>query len=278
MKNFIKLLNFEINRFSKLYFLMLAVIFIIQFGSVIFHVGTYMALVKAETQGGRMSPEQFLYEYYPFGLNDIIYTRGFLVPIAIGVVGLLFYMFFIWYRDWFARNTFVYRLLMLPTSRMNIFYAKLTTIMLTVLTTVALQLIFLSIYQKVIEWTIPVVYRVDVSVGLTVATSQYLTTIIPDNLNLFFIGYGLGLAIVVVIFTAILFERSFQLIGIIYGIIYVGMALITFITPFIIQLILFDTLYLYTDEMLYLLTAIVIGIVIVSLFVSRYLLNNKVTV
>lgn len=278
MKNFLKLLNFELNRFSKLYFLLLAVIFTIQLGSVLFQVFSYMTLVKAETKSGRMTPEQFLYEYYPFSLVDVIMTRGFLIPIVVGVVGLIFYVFFIWYRDWFARNTFIYRLLMLPTSRMNIFYAKLTTIMLTVLTTVALQLIFLAIYKQIVEWFVPVVYREDLTVTLVAATSHYLTTIIPSSVGMFIVAYGLGLAAVIVIFTAILFERSFQLLGIVYGLIYVAFTFGLFIMPFMIQFIIFDTLYLYADEMFYLMTAIVIGIIVISLFVSRYLLNKKVTV
>lgn len=278
MKNFIKLLNFEINRFSKLYFLMLIVIFVVQLGSALFKIFSYMTLVKTETTSGRMTPEQFLYEYYSFGLEDIVYSRGFFLPIGIGIVSLLFYMFFIWYRDWFARNTFIYRLLMLPTNRMNIFYAKLMTIFISVLTTVSLQIVFMYLYKNIIEWFVPVVYRIDSSVGMIVSSSPYLMTIIPDHVGVFFVAYGLGLAFVIVIFTAILFERSFQLLGIVFGVLYIAGALTLFIMPFVVQFILFQTLYLYTDEMFYLLTAIVIGIIAISLYVSHYLLHKKVTV
>src|SRR5699024_2556313 len=224
MKNFIKLLNFEFNRFIKLYMSMLVIIFIVQLGSVLIQATSYMVLVKDVTKGGRVSPEQFLDEYWPFSIIDVIYSIGFLAPIALGVVGLLFYMFFIWYRDWFSRNTFIFRLLMLPTSRMNIYFAKLTTIMLTVLGMVAFQLIFISIYKQIIKWIVPVVYRVDIQTGMLVSVAEYVNIIIPDYLSGFFIAYGLGLTFVIVVFTAILFERSFKIIGAIIGIVYAGLA------------------------------------------------------
>lgn len=278
MKNYLKLLNFEINRFSKLYFLMLAIIFSVQLISVFYHIFSYLAFVKMETKGGRMTPEQFLAEHFPFGWSNVFYTRGFLIPILIGVVGLILYVFFIWYRDWMARNTFIYRLLMLPTSRMNIFYAKLSAIMLFVLTTVGIQLIFLVLYKKIIEWFIPVVYRDDLSITMAVVTSPYLNTIVPAHLSSFFVAYGLGLAAVIVVFTAILFERSFQLVGILYGLLYAVFSFVLFSLPLVVQLLMFETLYLYADEMFILMTAIVIGIIVVSLLTSRYLLNHKVSV
>lgn len=278
MKNFIKLFNFEINRFMKFYISMLILVFVIQLGTVILHATSYMVLVKDITKGGHVSPEQFLEEYWPFSLVDTVFSIGFLTPIALGVVGLLFYMFFIWYRDWFAKNTFIYRLLMLPTSRMNIYFAKLATIMTTVLGMVAMQIIYLKIYEQVIKWIVPVVYRVDLHLTLVVESTEYLNIFIPSYVSSFFIAYGLGLAFVVVIFTAILFERSFKLIGIIIGVIYTALAFGLFIAPFVIQFIFFDSFYFYNDEMLYIQTAITAGIIGISLYVSNYLLNKKVTV
>lgn len=278
MNNFFKLLSFEINRFFKLYVIMLIVIFIIQLSTVLLSAFQYMDLVKDITKGGRVTPEQFLYDYWPFSLMDAVYTLGFLGPIAIGVAGLLFYMFFIWYRDWFARNTFIYRLLMLPTNRMNIYYAKLTAIMLTVLGAISMQLIYLSIYQQVVKWVVPVVYRMDIPTEIIVGNIDYLNFIIPNSLILFVLSYAVGLACVIVIFTAILLERSYQLVGLIVGIIYIATAFLIFILPFVIQLVLINKVYLYTDEIFYLQGAIVIAITATSLWISRHLINKKITV
>lgn len=278
MKNFIKLFNFELNRFMKMFIAMLAIVFVVQLGTVILQATGYMVLVKDVTKGGRVSPEQFLEEYWHFSLVESIYSIGFLAPIAFGVVGLLFYMFFIWYRDWFARNTFIYRLFMLPTSRMTIYFAKLATIMASVLGMVAFQLIYLAIYKQVIKWIVPVVYRSDLPLGLAVEVTDYLNVFIPSYVSSFFIAYGLGITFVIVIFTAILFERSFRLIGAIVGVFYIGFAFGLFVLPFIVQFIFFDSFYFYADEMFYIQLVISLIIAGVSLWISHYLLAKKVTV
>ena len=69
----------------------------------------------------------------------------FMGPIIVCGVTLIIYVFFIWYRDWLGKNTFSYRLLMLPTARINVYLAKATTILLYVLGLVALQLLLLPI-------------------------------------------------------------------------------------------------------------------------------------
>lgn len=277
MGSFMKLFAFEINRFIKLYIALLAVIFIIQLGTVLFEASSYMALVKEVTKGGRASPEQFLNEYWHFSLVDVIYARGFLIPIALGAVSVIIYLFFIWYRDWFARNTFIYRLLMLPVNRMTIYFAKLATIIVSVLGLISAQLVYLVIYKQIVKWIVPIVYRTDMKTSLLVASSD-LSVLIPTHFSLFLIIYGLGTLFIIVLFTGILFERSFKLVGLLLGIIYTSFAIGLFILPFVVQFIFFDTFYLYTDEMFY--VQLVISFIIggVSLWISYILINRKVTV
>lgn len=277
MGSFMKLFAFEINRFIKLYIALLAVIFIIQLGTVLFEASSYMALVKEVTKSGRASPEQFLNEYWHFSLVDVIYARGFLIPIALGAVSVIIYLFFIWYRDWFARNTFIYRLLMLPVNRMTIYFAKLATIIVSVLGLISAQLVYLVIYKQIVKWIVPIVYRTDMKTSLLVASSD-LSVLIPTHFSLFLIIYGLGTLFIIVLFTVILLERSFKLVGLLLGIIYTSFAIGLFILPFVVQFIFFDTFYLYTDEMFY--VQLVISFIIggVSLWISYILINRKVTV
>lgn len=277
MGSFMKLFAFEINRFIKLYIALLAVIFIIQLGTVLFEASSYMALVKEVTKGGRASPEQFLNEYWSFSLVDVIYALGFLIPIALGAVSVIIYLFFIWYRDWFARNTFIYRLLMLPVNRMTIYFAKLATIIVSVLGLISAQLVYLVIYKQIVKWIVPIVYRTDMKTSLLVASSD-LSVLIPTHFSLFLIIYGLGTLFIIVLFTVILLERSFKLVGLLLGIIYTSFAIGLFILPFVVQFIFFDTFYLYTDEMFY--VQLVISFIIggVSLWISYILINRKVTV
>jgi len=278
MGSFMKLFAFEVNRLIKLYIALLAVIFIIQLGTVLFEASDYMALVKEVTKGGRISPEQFLNEYWSFSLDDVIYTPGFLIPIALGIVSIIIYLFFIWYRDWFARNTFIYRLLMLPVNRMTIYFAKLATVIVSVLGLISAQLIYLVIYKQIVKWIVPIVYRTDMKITLLVASSDYLSVLMPTHLSSFLIIYGLGTLLIIVLFTVILFERSFKLVGLLLGIIYTSFTIGLFMLPSVIQFVFFDTFYLYKDEMFYL--QIVISFIIggVSLWISSMLINRKVTV
>lgn len=278
MKSYLKLLNFELNRFMKLYLLLMLFVGIVQTATVIFYSFTYMQLVKDASASSRMTPEKFIESYWKFSLAEVIYTNGFMIPIIIAVAGLVFYMFFIWYRDWFARNTFIFRLLMLPTDRMNIYFAKLTTIMLTVFGMLAFQIVMLLFYKQIVEWIVPLVYREDLSIGILISSSLYLNMFIPSSFSSFIVTYGLGFTAVVVVFTIILLERSYKWIGLIYGIIYASVALLIYALPVIIQFIVFNKIYLYLEELFWIEVVITILIVICSLVMSNYLLKKKVTV
>lgn len=278
MKNFFKLLNFELNRFMKLFIILLVTIAVIQIiGTIILARSYMMQANKAVLQGG-MSQHEFIDMYSTFSMMDVIYSLWFMGPIAIGVAALMFYVFFIWYRDWFARNTFIYRLLMLPTSRMNIFFSKATTIMLTVLALVAYQVVLLNIEKTIVKWLVPKVYRQDLGVVDLVAASKHLSIVLPQGLVEFLIAYGLGLGFIVVIFTVILFERSYRIKGLIFGLLYAVIAFVLFALPISLQLLLYGYIYLYPTEIF--IVQIVMWIIIVgaSLILSRYLLKNKVTV
>lgn len=278
MKNFLKLLNFELNRFMKLFIILLITIAVIQIAGTIILASSYMKRANNAVIQGGMTQHEFIEMYSTFSMMDVIHSLWFMGPIAIGVAALLFYVFFIWYRDWFARNTFIYRLLMLPTSRMNIFFSKATTIMLTVLALVAYQIILLNIEMTITKWIVPKVYRQDFRIVDLVAGSEYLSIVLPRGLAEFVIAYGLGLGFIVVIFTVILFERSYRLKGIIIGLLYAFIAFVLFGLPISLQILLFGNIYLYPMEVLIVqivMWAIIVG---VSLIISRYLLKNKVTV
>mgnify|MGYP001256715970 CR=1 FL=1 len=278
MKNFLKLLNFELNRFMKLFIILLITIAVIQIAGTIILASSYMKRANNAVIQGGMTQHEFIEMYSTFSMMDVIHSLWFMGPIAIGVAALLFYVVFIWYRDWFARNTFIYRLLMLPTSRMNIFFSKATTIMLTVLALVAYQIILLNIEMTITKWIVPKVYRQDLRIVDLVAGSEYLSIVLPRGLAEFVIAYGLGLGFIVVIFTVILFERSYRLKGIIIGLLYAFIAFVLFGLPISLQILLFGNIYLYPMEVLIVqivMWAIIVG---VSLIISRYLLKNKVTV
>lgn len=150
--------------------------------------------------------------------------------------------------------------------------------MLTVLALVAYQIILLNIEMTITKWIVPKVYRQDFRIVDLVAGSEYLSIVLPRGLAEFVIAYGLGLGFIVVIFTVILFERSYRLKGIIIGLLYAFIAFVLFGLPISLQILLFGNIYLYPMEVLIVqivMWAIIVG---VSLIISRYLLKNKVTV
>lgn len=277
MKHYLQLVNFEINRFMKLYLLLAIFVGVVQTATVIFEASSYMQIVKSHVSRG-MTPEQFINENWRFSLAEVVYTNGFMFPIIIAIAGLVFYMFFIWYRDWYARNPFVYRLLTLPTDRMNVYFAKLTTIMLTVFGMLAFQIIMLGFYRQLVEWIVPVVYRENLSIGLIVNSSIYLRMLIPNSFPEFITIYINGLVVVIVAFTIVLMERSYKWIGLVLGIVYAAVALILYALPTIIQYAIYNNSYLYYAELYWLEMGILALIVVVSLVISNYLIKRKVTV
>lgn len=275
MKHFLKLVNFEVNRFSRMYFVIVAIIIIGQI-FIVFKE----ALREASYYGGYqklMSPEQVLKEEGFIYLSNVMDTFLFVATIALGAVGLLFYVFFIWYRDWFAKETFAYRLLTLPVSRMKIYFAKLTTILLMVFGLIGVQLGLMLVHIQIFKFVIPKIYQGKESLHQIIGETEVFHTFLPIEYQDFFIYYGLGTMFVVMVFTCILLERSFKFIGLLFAVPYIGLMLLILSVPQIIQLI-FERNVLYSGEAFVLQVCLTILVIIISLLFSRYLINKKVTV
>lgn len=277
MNNFLKLFAFELNRIYKLFLGIVILVFIVQTGAILTGTLLHKARINELLRTGQTQGE-IVDLYGEFNLSIYLYDLWFVAPIALAVVALLFYSVFIWYRDWLGKNTFIYRLLMLPTSRMNLFFAKLATIMLTVLSLVAIQFFLLAFYKNIVKWIIPLMYRSDVEVVSIIASSPYLSIILPSTFTGFVTSYGLGLLAVMLLFILVLLERSFRIVGVIVGIGYGVFAVLLIYSPEIIQYMLFNTSYLYPGELFVIQMIITVVLMGLSLFIARYLLKHKVTV
>lgn len=277
MKHFMQLTNFEVSRFFKMFMVIVVLTFFIQITGTALSAYNYMRQVNQLVTSGA-SQKEVLEQLSSFSLLDIVTSIYFVLPIFVGVTALLFYTFFIWYRDWFAKSTFIYRLLTLPTSRMNVYFAKLATIMLLTLGLTAFQLILLVIENKMLQFIVPKPYRTDYSISQVIINSEYLSAMLPTSFLEFILYYALGLIFTIVIFTAILFERSYKLIGAIIGAFYVAVMSVIMFAPFFVHYVMIGTEYLYPMEFFYLMVGLSLLILIGSLFVSRYLINKKVTV
>ena len=83
----------------------------------------------------------------------------------------------------------------------------------------------------------------------------------PDSFTEFVLHYGIGMIAVFVVFTAILFERAYRLIGIVYGIVYCGVSVVFFIAPFLVDPFMLKS-YFYSIELFFM--EVVSGLIVLA--------------
>jgi cellulose synthase/poly-beta-1,6-N-acetylglucosamine synthase-like glycosyltransferase len=277
MKNYLQLVNFEFNRIVKLFTVLLGITFVAQMIGVVVQSRSYLNLANEKMYKEMMPQAEFLESFGQMSFLQIARSSWFFGPIALCVAGVAFYIFFIWYRDWIGKNTFIYRLLMLPTSRLNIFFAKITTILIMTFGFVAVQLIMIPFEIMVLKAMVPNEFRLDMGVMEVVTNIPELTLIFPSSIMEFIFNYGLGLLAVSVLFTGILFERSFKWKGIFAGLLYSALAVVVLILPLLLHEFVLNNFF-YPIELFVL--EIVMGLLVLSasIWVSGFLLKKKVTV
>lgn len=277
MMRYMKLVNFEINRFSKIYFSLLLITILSQFAGVIIKVKGFMNNADQTMLEENMTEAAYLKMFGGIDFNLISGSLWFLGPIALCAVALIFYIFLIWYRDWFGKNTFIYRLLMLPTTRLSLFLSKATAIFLLVLGLIALQLIILPMENALFNSMVPEAYLyTKMSTMFIIESSPLLGFIIPGSFTQFLLSYGIGLMIMLVLFTAIMLERSYRIKGIVLGIVYCVLVGALFISPLLIDDA--NGISLFPSEIFRMLTALGFIITAVSIWLGSWLLKKRVTV
>jgi hypothetical protein len=278
MNRYLKLVNFEINRFIKIYLTLIIITFLSQFIGIFVQSKGYVSKANQSIYEKSMTNEEFINQFGKMDLLHFAQSIWFLAPIALCSVVLILYIFLIWYRDWFGKNTFAYRLLMLPTSRLNVFFSKATAIFLMVIGLIAFQIILLPIENSILKWIVPSDFRNDMSIKFMIESFQYLYMMIPGSFIEFILYYGAGLMMIFILFTGILIERSFYLKGILFGFLYCVAAVTLFLSPILLGKLFNFIDLLYPIELVEL--EIVLGLVVIgiSIWLSRYLIEKKVTV
>lgn len=277
MNNYLKLVNFEMNRIAKLFAVLLGITLVSQMIGVIVKSRQYLNNANENIIENMMSQAQFLEYFGQMSFLQIAGSLWFVSPIALCAAGVGFYIFFVWYRDWIGKNTFVYRLLMLPTTRLNIFYAKITTILLLTLGLVAFQFILLPLEMSIMKAIVPIEFRSDMSVAELVNSMPGLNIILASSIIEFFLYYGAGLLAVSILFTAILLERSFRWKGILGGLVYSVIAIAVLISPILLHEFVLNGFF-YPIELLVLEIIMGLIILIASTWLSGFLLMKKITI
>jgi hypothetical protein len=276
MKSYLKLVNFEVNRFFKMYLILIGITILSQI------IGSFAVSKRYMNEANRMIYEnlmpksQFIEQFGTLSFYQIVFSGWFLPPIALCIATLMIYVFFIWYRDWFGKNTFIYRLLMLPVERINIYFAKLTAIMFFVLGFIALQILLIPIEIQILKSIVPADFRTDLPFH-EIFNLSLMVLLYPNTIIEFILIYGIVLIFVSVVFTAILLERSYRLKGVFFAIVYGILSFIVFFAPASLG-IFFARGYFYPIE-IFVMELVTGAIVLVSaIWIANHLLKNKIRV
>ncbi|MFJ7976459.1 hypothetical protein ACIQZI_12260 [Peribacillus sp. NPDC096379] len=278
MKSYVKLVNFEVNRFIKIYASLLIITLLSQCIGVIVISTGLMKRAHEVMFEQNLSEKAYLHQFGGFDFTHISSTLWFIGPIALCIAALIFYSFLIWYRDWFGKNTFAYRLLMLPTARISLYFSKATAILVLIFGLLAFQMILLPLENALFESLIQENFlQTSMDVSSILQSNGILGIIIPPYFSDLLISYGIGIMFVFVLFTSILFERSFRLKGIVLGILYFIAAVLLYLSPLFI--IGNETMpVLYPEEIFAIFLVLGIFIIGVSIIIGNWLISKRVLV
>ena len=278
MKALLKLINFELDRMSKFLYALMGFTLVSNLIAYTLLPIRFMNQINEYMRINNASIEETIDSFGRFFFYDITESLWLVGPIFMGITGLLFYSIFTWYREWFGKNTFAYRLLLLPTARMNIFFSKLIVVFIGIFTLIATQMLSLAIGYPIVSMIIDPSFMGDISLMQALHMNLAYHYIFPINIWMFLMVNGIGLILLIVLFTFILMERSFGLRGIILGVPYAALALLVVLFPVFIPRILQNHYILYSSEMVMLEVFAFTLVGIISLATSRYLINHKITV
>lgn len=276
MSDFFKLTHLEVRRFRYILAGLMVLTAIVQLGALVWTVSKELSwretfLLRPENAG-------FVFPKLTFAWAVGDSEFWFVVSIMASITVLVLYVFFIWYRDWFGRHTFVYRLLMLPTQRRNIYLAKLTAIMLFVFAMLSFQVILLLIENQVFKWIVPSEQYGISRFADAVSANPALDLLLTHRLDQFAFQYAAGIWTVLVLFASILLERSYRRIGILYGILYAAGCAAAVIVPLASLGIDDPGAYLYPGEIVAIVGAIAAILLILSVWLGLRLLKRKISV
>ncbi|SYX83870.1 hypothetical protein [Paenibacillus alvei] len=275
MNRYLKLVHMEIHRFRYILASLMVVTMVCQFSSFILTIKDVLAF-KAKNGMG--------YEYT--GIPDILTfpwvilktKEWFILPILLSITVLALYTILIWYRDWFGRSTFIYRLLILPSKRWMLYVSKLTAIIMFVFSMIAFQLVLLVGENMIFKAMVPAELRTDSTFVEAISMNDALKTLLPKQFEQFIYNYGLGIVAVMVIFTAVLLERSYRRIGVLYAIAYFAGCVVLAVYPVFFAGFVRLNEYWYPNEIYGMQLGVCLFVAVISGCLGFWLLRKKITV
>ncbi|MEK4699313.1 hypothetical protein MKX47_06915 [Solibacillus sp. FSL R7-0668] len=274
--SYIKLVNFEVQRFFKFLVALIVIVGTTQVIAAFLSAKSFKDHAERVMQQENLLAQEFALNYGngTYTIMNFLNFSLFQLSIMFAAAMLLIYIFFIWYRDWFGKSSFIYRLLMLPTERRNVYFAKLTAILLFVFSLVGMQVLLIEVAELIMKWMIPAELILESGV-ITTYSHELMSIFFPQTIVHFLASYGLGTAIVAMLFTAILIERSYHLKGIFMAGFYLVLSLALLMIPVFIG---GYNNYFYTSELLMIVACMALIVFVMAVVIANYLLKRKINV
>jgi hypothetical protein len=279
MTTYWKLLSFELRR------LLLPFCILVVFTTVIQLYNAYSKAHKAVDYANKImkkerltTMEQYANAHGYFSYSDSFNQLNWIIfSIFICAAFVGFYFVMIWYRDTLGRHPFMTRLLMLPSSRNNLYWAKLTAPLLIMFSLLALQQILVPIGDSIYSSIVPSEARQDVPLEFLIGLNPVLNILLSNSYIDFLFYYGTGITAVIVLFTVILLERSYRLYGLLAGLAYAAAAILLIAIPlFLLQS---DLRYSLTEIQLTIMYFVIIALISgVSAWFGQHLLAKKISI
>ncbi|QHT60360.1 hypothetical protein GXP70_10680 [Paenibacillus lycopersici] len=279
MNRYLKLVHWEVTRLWKLLAALALITALLQCAGIAYETHKYIGQVNDHVELSKSTIAAYVQTNGKLPFTQMIGRAGLWMyaPIALCIGGIALYIFLIWYKEWFGKNAFIYRLLTIPTARGNIYFAKLTAILVFVSSLVAFQIMLLPLERSLFAAVGGDELFAGSSIYDAVQYNRLLSVLIPPTFTDFVVYYGTGTIAVLICFTAVLLERSYRLRGILAAAIYM-VAICLFMT---IPLWLPGHLtvnYFYDSELFFIETALGVIVGAVTVWLGLRLITRKVSV
>lgn len=265
--NLLKLIGWELDRIKKVYGLLLGVLLTIQFGWLAVFLWRNTMLNEEYRREGQTLLVVF---------HSYLMSTPYILSIGLGLIAMLVFSGWIWYREFWGRGTFMMRLLTLPTKRIQLFVSKFITVMMMILGLIAVQWFALVIeYQLFSAW----LDGQDIVQQDTFADVRQLdvfSLLYPTSLVNFIVHVILIAFVVLTVFTYVLVERSLWQRTVFSPLASVALIAGILAIPSIIFYV--SERYLFMDELVLLLVGGFLFSVATLTFIARQYLQKKLSV
>ena len=269
-----KLLQFEFNRLWKVLIGLILFNIVVQPLGVIW--STYRYFNRDVSAGTTLEMPGTVARALAF--NEVTQSGIVTLAILFTVFALIFYTFYTWYREWYGKSRFSYRLMMIPGNRMQVYFAKLLALYIGVLLLVALQIVLLAVGNWIFEWVLSEDVIRPIHLFELYYWNAFGNEIFLPVLQIMINRYVMGFMTLNIVFVGILLERSFGLAGFISGLAFYLISLIGSVA--VISVIGGQAYkwYLFYDEALYMMYGIMVLYTLICIGISHYLINHRLRV